>query len=274
MGIKRIPILVLWYNSEVVAKANKNREVLLCQLVADEINKTSGTDLQARAVDREPPDVMLISQSGQHAARNCEVVSAPRDFTIRYDTDNVHRLERTLRSALGQRNFSGYRIGIHWAGAATQHALKGGLDDLAALVIGSAPKSGYIVMDGVEIWDVSPRIASLVHYFSIFRLPCERLDINSMAAWWAPRDGRWIEEAVSAKIKKYGIGSYVASLTLVVDGMAYLDTEQIAAYRDKLALEPLPFADLWAVAMGKAYRLKPTSGAPQPASNVPSSTRT
>lgn len=257
-----------------MAKPNKNREVLVCQLVADEINKTCGTDFQARAVEREPPDVMLVSKSGKHAVRSFEVVSAPQDFTIRYDTGNVQRLERTLRSALEQRNFSGYRIGIHWADAAKQHALKGGLNDLAALVIGSAPKSGYIFMGGVEIWHVCRRLASLIDYLSVFRLPYERLEINSMASWWAPRDGLWIEEAVSAKIKKYGIGSYVASLTLVVDGMAYLDAEQITAYRNKLALEPLPFADLWAVTMGKAYQLKLTSGLPQPASNVPSSTRT
>jgi len=239
-----------------MAKQDKTRETLVCQLVADEVNKVRGTDYHAVAVAEEPPDVRLESASGIHAARDCEVVSAPFDFTIRYDNDNVRNLETNLRVALERCGFSGYRVGIHWTDAVRQHSIKGGLDELASLIAASVPLSGHVFRRGVEIWEDSPRVARQVNYFSVFRLSDNRLEIHSTASWWAPADGRWIAEAVSAKIKRYGIGAYAATLTLVVDGLAYLDAEQLTAYRATVPSAQIPFAELWAVTMGKAYQLK------------------
>jgi hypothetical protein len=46
-------------------------------------------------------------------------------------------------------------------------------------------------------------------------------------------------------------------MMLVIDGLAHLDGEQIAAFLASYKPEEIPFAEVWAVTMGKAYRLKP-----------------
>lgn len=46
-------------------------------------------------------------------------------------------------------------------------------------------------------------------------------------------------------------------LLLVIDGLHHLDREQMTAYLAENAAETIPFGELWAVTMGRAYRLKP-----------------
>jgi len=74
--------------------------------------------------------------------------------------------------------------------------------------------------------------------------------------FWAPSDGSWIEEAVVKKAQAYD-AALCARLLLVIDGLYHLDGEQMVAYRAASSADSVPFAELWAVTMGRACRSKP-----------------
>ena len=58
------------------------REIGEGRLVAQYLNETQGTDYEARAGDREPADVVLVSPTGQHPTREAQVVTIPRTSGI------------------------------------------------------------------------------------------------------------------------------------------------------------------------------------------------
>jgi len=240
-----------------MVQAYKMREVLVCEQVAEEINKNEGTDYYAIASQTDFPDVLLKSRSGQCQPREAEVVSTPSDFTIRHDNKNVRKFERELRLALQDLKLLGYNISVYWSEPAIRFGVETALiRSLAALINANASASSYLFLRGVEIYKQSPELSQIVHYVRIFPVPYPKLEVHSASMWWAPRDGRWIEEAVICKLKKYGDGSLTQNLVLVIDGLSHVDSEQIAAFRDNNPPEKIPFAELWVVTMGRAYRLK------------------
>jgi hypothetical protein len=78
------------------------REVEEGRLVAQYLNERHGTDYEARAGDREPADVVLVSPTGRHPAREAQVVTIPLDFRHRDDNQNVQRAQARLSEMLGQ----------------------------------------------------------------------------------------------------------------------------------------------------------------------------
>src|ERR1700690_1540542 len=107
-----------------MGQADKKREILVCQLVADEINKSEGTDYRAIPCKTDPPDVLLVSSSGKHMVREAEVVSTPQDFTIRYDNKNVRKFEGKLRLALTKLEISHCRVLVHWSESAIRFGVR------------------------------------------------------------------------------------------------------------------------------------------------------
>jgi len=239
-----------------MGQADKEREILVCQLVADEINKSEGTDYRAIPCNSDPPDVLLVSSSGKHMVREAEVVSTPQDFTIRYDNKNVKQFERNLRRALDNLRFCHGRVSVHWSESAIRFGVKEELiSALADIIAATAPTVGNLHLRGVEIYQYSPELSRIAHYVSISRLPYPALEVHSSFSWWAPQDGRWIEEAVAKKISKYRCGSVSRKLLLIVDGGAYLDGDQLTAFRVNNRPEQIPFAQLWIVTMGRAFHV-------------------
>src|SRR5271157_1191812 len=104
--------------------AERERERCVCQLVAEQINLEEGTDYRADLCRDDPPDVLLVSESGKHRTREAEVVSTPQDFTIRYDNKNTRKFERQLRAALSVLRVSGLDVVVGWR----QGAVRFGLD--------------------------------------------------------------------------------------------------------------------------------------------------
>jgi len=241
-----------------MGQADKKREVLVCQWVADGMNEMDGTDYRAVPYSPDPPDVLLISDSGKHATREAEVVSTPQDFTIRYDNKNVRKFERRLRLALQQLGFSNCNLLVYWSDSAVRFGVEDPLIfKLAEIIVATASRDDYLFLRGVEIYKHSPEVSRVVHYARVFRLSYPTLEVHSASGCWLPGDGRWIEEAVATKRKKYGSGTVASKLMLVVDGLFYLDPEQVEAFRHTAAPEQVPFAELWVVTMGRAYRVKP-----------------
>jgi hypothetical protein len=241
-----------------MGQPDKEREIFVCQRVADEINSNEGTDYRAVPSKSAFPDVILVSDSGKHRIREAEVVSTPQDFSIRYDNKNVRKFERKLHVALEKLGMSDCDILICWS----ESAIKYGADEkliseLADIIAAAAPSNGHLSIRGVEIYEYSAALSHIVHYVRAYRLPHSALTVHSTCAFWAPSDGRWIEEAVAKKARTYRAGIACKTLLLVIDGLAYIDGEQLAAYRASNSPERIPFAELWVVTMGRAHRLKP-----------------
>ena len=88
------------------------REIGEGRLVARYLNGTHGTDYEARAGEREPADVVLVSPSGQHPPREAQVVTIPLDFRSRDDNQNVARVQARLTEILGQLGVNQVNVGL------------------------------------------------------------------------------------------------------------------------------------------------------------------
>jgi hypothetical protein len=185
--------------------AEKAREVLVCQRVAEEINFVEGTDYRAWPSKSEPYDALLLSDSGGHATRQAQVVSTPQDFTIRYDNKNTRRFERTLRLDLERLGVSHCQITVNWKESAVRHGTENRLImRLAEIIAAELPTDGYFCMRGVDLYDHSPEISEIVNYASMYRFQGTTLAVHSTCSWRSPRDGRWIEDALAKKLQRYG----------------------------------------------------------------------
>jgi len=240
-----------------MGNAERERERCVCQLVAEQINREEGTDYRADLCRDDPPDVLLVSESGKHRTREAEVVSTPQDFTIRYDNKNTQKFERQLRAALSVLQVSGFDVLVGWR----QHAVRFGMDltvisELAKIIAATAPSDGHRHLRGVEIYKYSPEVARQVDYFRVRRCSSAMLAVHSSCLFWAPKDGSWVEEAVAKKAQTYD-AALCARFLLVIDGLCHLDGEQMTAYRAAAPADRISFAEVWAVTMGRAYRLKP-----------------
>lgn len=241
-----------------MGKTDKERELFVCQLVAEQINCEEGTDYRATTCPTEFPDVLLVSDSGKHRAREAEVVSTPQDFTIRYDNKNTRKFERKLHAALAALHVSGCEVLVRWHQDAVRFGMDGKLiSTLAEIIAITAPATGSFCLRGSDIYEYSPGVSRSVDYFRTFRMRSSELRVNSSCGFWVPRDGTWIQEAVAKKANVYRDAALCGSLLLVIDGLCHLDSEQMAAYRAETPADRILFAELWAVTMGKAYRLKP-----------------
>jgi len=238
---------------------DEHRNLVLCQLVAEAINQSEGTDFRAAKSEPGPADALLVSESGKHGTRGAQVVSTPGDFTIRYDSGNIKKFERNLRLALKHLGVSQCGVTVNWSESARRYSSKGRhIERLAEVIASEIPINGYRCLRGVDLYDYSQELSEIVNYVSMFRLESMGLAVHSSMTWWAPHDGQWIEEALAKKVGKYG-DRIEREMILVIDGLAHLDIEQISAFRASYDLERISYAEVWTVTMGKPYRLKPAS---------------
>jgi hypothetical protein len=237
---------------------DKDRELFVCKIVAEELNRLSGTDYRPTSCEERFPDVLFVSDSGGFPTREVEVVSTPQDFTIRPDNKNVRNFERQLDTALHGLGMSGCQVQVNWHRDAIRFGMKTRVIPLLAQIIRDAtPEHGHVAVRGEDIYEASPEVSQAVNYFRVVRIRSLRVVVHSSSGFWAPNDGVWIEEAVAKKSAAYRDESLCRRLLLVIDGLYHLDTEQMAAYRASNPPETIPFGELWAVTMGRAYRLKP-----------------
>jgi hypothetical protein len=119
-----------------------------------------------------------------------------------------------------------------------------------------ATGSDYFTLRAEEVYDEDPSVADLMHSAHVFTSPqCSTLHISSPSAFYAPRDGTWIQEAVQKKTAKYSPAS-CRDVILLVDGAFYLDEEQIDAFAAHFKPEECPFLQLWISKPNGLVRLK------------------
>ncbi|HEY5175153.1 MAG TPA: hypothetical protein VII95_06255, partial [Terriglobales bacterium] len=161
------------------------------------------------------------------------------------------------QAALSVLQVSGFDVLVGWR----QDAVRFGMDltvisELAKIIAATAPSDGHRHLRGVEIYKYSPEVARQVDYFRVRRCSSATLAVHSSCLFWAPKDGSWVEEAVAKKAQTYDV-ALCARFLLVIDGLCHLDGEQMTAYRAATPADSISFAEVWAVTMGRAYRLKP-----------------
>jgi hypothetical protein len=64
---------------------------------------------------------------------------------------------------------------------------------------------------------------------------------------WLPSDGRWIKEGIRKKLERYRDPQMVENVILVIGVAAFVDGEQIDAFRAANPEELLPFSEIWIV---------------------------
>jgi hypothetical protein len=239
----------------------KNWEVAQCHAVAQEINRVRQTDYEARSSGRAFPDVYLISTSGKHPKLEVEVVSIPVDPKERDQKDSDEKIRRGLARLLSARNLKHYQLYPHLTDRARAHGMSGTLLERLAEVVAEGVAQGNARVRFDEIYRHSPELAKYVddivisHYKSI-----PGVEIDVAEGQWLPSDGRWIEQGVVRKLKKYGGPTGVKDLVLVIGVFAFVDDEQISAFRAANPVESLPFSEIWIVSYDRVICLKQRTG--------------
>ncbi len=241
---------------------DEDHNLAVCKLVADAINRTEGTDFYPAPAPRQTAaDVLLKSSSCKLRDREVQLVRLPIEFTNRYNSDNFKKLNRTLHSALEKLGVSESQVMVGWTEWAKRSATRYCAPDycigqMAELIASKFPLEGGRCIGDDELYDYSPRVSEVAHFINITRLKGMKLIVLSPACTYLPKNDQWIREALSKKIGKYG-NEIERRMILVIDGEQLLDREQISAFRASFERDSISFTAVWAVTMGKAYRLKP-----------------
>ncbi len=238
---------------------DKQREVFVCQQVADEINKILGSDYQAKRCHSNAPDVRLLSASGVYPTRQAEVVSAPRDFTIRDDNRNIAKFERKLVAELSRMSVQGWLLHVAWTIEVVRYGIKrcdSIIHELAAIIHEHLPDSSPNDCIRLEkpVFRSTPAYHA-VDFISAYRVSHPILRVQSCGGHLVPMDGHWINEAICQKSEKYG--STPANWMLVIDGDSYIDPQQISSFRAGYRCQAAPFSEVWVVTVFGTQRLKP-----------------
>lgn len=167
-----------------MGQPDKARELFVCELVADEMNRRGGTDYRVIACDDQFPDVLLVSISGNFPMREAEVVSTPQDFTIRSDNKNTQKFERQLNAALQVLGVCECDVLVNWH----KDAIRYGIDKrlirvLAQIISAVTPCNGYLCVRGETIYHCSPEVSQVVNYFRILRVPSLQLTVHSTSGF-------------------------------------------------------------------------------------------
>jgi hypothetical protein len=238
------------------ATQKKKWELCQCRAVAEEINRLRGTDYEAVNYkeiypQEDFPDVLLRSPSGSHPDLAVEVTSIPAGFLQRDDKHSDQRITETLRKLLSSKGVEHYDIGVGLSTEARAHGVKEALlrqlADLLFEVVSHHPGVAHRKVCFSEIHRHSPELAKYVTDVILLRygsMPSVQVDVG--IGQRLPSDDRWIEEGIRKKVESYG-GRAVEKLMLVIGVAAFVDLEQIEAFRAAHPEESLPFSEIWIV---------------------------
>lgn len=235
----------------------RNWETCQCRPVAEEINKLRGTDYEpVNYKDVYPgedfPDVLLRSTSGSYPELNVEVTSIPGDFLERDDKDSDRKIMQTLTESLSCKGVEHYHINVGLSREARAHGVRTALLTRLAELLFQAVCNGSgatnMRVSFGEIVRYSPELAEYVTDALLSRhqsIPGVTVDLGE--AQILASDGRWIEEGIRKKLERYHDPRMVENVMLVLGVAAFVDIEQIIAFRAANPEESLPFSEIWIV---------------------------
>ncbi len=226
----------------------KKWELEQCQLVAAEMNKSQGTDYDARPSDAEPADVILKSKSEAHPPLPVQVVSIPLDFRHRDDKHSVEKIREALKRSLEEHGFNHCSVGLILSGEAEMHGIKHAELELLTETVLKEAANGNRTLKYEDILELSPKLSELVHDIIIsHHEELQNADVDIPSGSAVPPDGRWIREGILKKVDKYGGAEAVKDLVLVIGVAGFVDDEQIQAFQTDHPSETLPFSQIWIV---------------------------
>lgn len=251
--------LCTWYAASYMSQRRadekkKKWEIDQCRAVAEQINNMRGTDYEPKPVDcrQDFPDAVLMSVSGKYPTIEVEVTSIPLDFLERDDNDNDRKIRETLRRFLLSKSVEHYYVDLGLAVEAHVHGVsKALLEQLAQLLFEVASNESGTTNRSVDFREIcrhSPELAKYVTDVSLFHhMSIRGVQVDVAEGQRLPSDGRWIEEGVRKKWEKYRDRKMVENVMLVLGVAAFVDDEQINAFRAKNPEELLPFSEIWIV---------------------------
>jgi hypothetical protein len=74
-------------------------------------------------------------------------------------------------------------------------------------------------------------------------VPNTRVEIPAGGA--LPPDGRWIEDGIRHKLRRYGGEGAVRGIALIIGVAGFVDDEQVAAFQRAFCEADLPFAEIY-----------------------------
>ncbi len=107
------------------------------------------------------------------------------------------------------------------------------------------------------------RLANYVSWLSVHRLPgYGKVDVTIPLTEYSRVDGRWIEEGIELKQRKYGRQT-VMDVVLIIGAYGLVTSEQVASFQETHKPEELPFAEIWVVSpFDGVFCLKPGPSRP------------
>lgn len=111
---------------------------------------------------------------------------------------------------------------------------------------------------GEELWEVDAELSEYISWLSVQRLPgYGKVDVTIPLTQYTRVDGRWIEEGIELKERKYGRQT-IKDVALVIGAYGLVTSEQIASFQETHKPKELPFAEIWVVSpFDGVFCLKP-----------------
>jgi hypothetical protein len=236
----------------------KEREIAPCRVVARAINELQKADYYVPDANyqlehcREPVDVVLLSETGRHPARNVQVttipfVTNPSDLELRDDNGNISKIEDRLRRVLLERNVTALQLDICLAQSGVISVLPDQSIRKLAELVQSMRLSEHWSIDDRGIWRFSPDLAVYVSHVCGMPLPSPSILVHAGRGCIIPEDRRFIDEAILHKGNSKYSPTEVSSLTLVIEASSTVVPEQIDRYLSCRKPSEIPFWEVWIV---------------------------
>lgn len=246
-------------NAKEVEK--KQRELEEGRRAAAFLNQELGADYEAIPSNREPADVLFLSTSKQFPERMVQIVTIPHDYQIRADNQNLVRFGRELTAALKDRHASNLNVGFTSLGPATERGIpRAQVESLAEYLVAHQPEppQDSRAIDFMELLAIDAELSGYLSNVVLFR-DKDNPDVTVLSPGVAaelPDDGRWIEDGLALKLKRYGGPEAVKELTLVIGVEALVDAQQVEAFREAHKDDGLPFKEILINSVEGTMRLK------------------
>jgi hypothetical protein len=159
----------------------------------------------------------------------------------------LDRIKQNMERALGERGIRGIFVGLLPDARAVAHGVRSEVIAQIADLISERDSCPSFRVPYDELVNLLPEVAEHFHQLFVSPLPDREWTVVEVPGPGGalPQDGRWIEEGIDLKLKKYGGRKYVETLMLVIDACGFVTEEQIVAFQKAHPPETLPFAEIW-----------------------------
>lgn len=227
--------------------AKEEREVWIGKCVAEAMNCAEGTDYRA-ILGPNPPDVLLVSETGTASQLGLEVVTLPTvDVAAREDNTNIVRLREELQERLSRNS---YQVWVHLLDKAKRQRVPPKIVNRLVLIaqeaMANADSANPVDVDFTKAYAQYPDVAEYVSDITVAAFRGRKsVLVNIPLASWSPEDASWLQDAIAKK------ASYEPAVRskwiLAIDGSWLVDHGQIKAFKSSVDVTKILFRQIWLV---------------------------